>query len=245
MSFRISGLHGPVGNEPTVNVFLRQNRSAPPGFAMKTFDQVLESAARHGGVNLLFEKSMYSLIDDLDRIVSVLRSAQVSFEVVGGVAVNAYILGARRSRSFVTRDIDILVDRRDLDRIVSAAEQAGYTGRKIAGGFMLIRPGQNPEEAVHLLFTGEKPRTSHPLENPELRPEEKRLDEFGVTIPVAGLPDLVRMKLNSFRPKDETHLETLDQCGLITPEVEAALPEVLRERLAQARSRFSPDEFET
>jgi hypothetical protein len=168
---------------------------------MKTFDQVLESAARHGGVNLLFEKSMYSLIDDLDRIVSVLRSAQVSFEVVGGVAVNAYILGARRSRSFVTRDIDILVDRRDLDRIVSAAEQAGYTGRKIVGGFMLIRPEQNPEEAVHLLFTGEKPRTSHPLENPELRPEEKRLDEFGVTIPVAGLPDLVRMKWKPRFPK--------------------------------------------
>ncbi|MBX9604187.1 MAG: hypothetical protein K2X35_24500 [Bryobacteraceae bacterium] len=123
MSFRISGLHGPVGNELTVSVFLRQNKNAPPGFAMKTFRQVLE--------------------------------------------------------------------------------------------------------------------------NPELRPEEKRLDEFGLTIPVAGLPDLVRMKLNSFRPKDETHLETLDQCGLITPELEAALPEVLRERLAQARSRFSPDEFET
>ncbi len=184
-------------------------------------------------------------MDDLERIIAVLREAGTPFEVVGGVAVNVHVLEARRSRSFVTRDIDLLVDRRDLDKIISAAGAAGYLARKILGGFMLIREGQDPEEAVHLLFTGEKPRSTHPLPNPPIRAEEKFLPQFGITIPVASLKDLVQMKLNSFRPKDEAHLETLDKCGLITEEIEEGLPPLLRERLRSARERYLEDETET
>ena len=112
------------------------------------------------------------------------------------------------------------------------------------GGFMLIRQGQQPEEAVHLLFVGEKARSSHPVPNPDIHPEAKHLPEFGLSVPVAALPELVQMKLNSFRPKDETHLEILDQCGLITPSIESALPDVLKERLVQARKRYSVDQSE-
>jgi hypothetical protein len=208
---------------------------------MKTFEQFVMEASQYGSVNLLFEQGMYSLMDDLERIVTVLREANVPFEVVGGVAVNAHVLGVKRSRSFVTRDIDLLVQRRDLEQIINAAHPAGYVGKKITGGFMLIRNGQEPEEAVHLLFVGEKPRSTHPLPNPAIDPEEKHLPQFGISIPVARLGDLVQMKLNSFRPKDETHLETLDQCGLITPAIEAELPAVLKERLAQARKRYTED----
>lgn len=52
------------------------------------------------------------------------------------------------------------------------------------------------------------------------------------------------MNLNSFRPKDETHLQVLDECGSITPEVEAGLPGVLRERLVEARSRYDVENFD-
>jgi hypothetical protein len=116
------------------------------------------------------------------------------------------------------------VDRHDLDGIVAAAQAAGYAGKKIMGGFMLTRQDQEPEEAVHLWFVGERPRPAHPLPNPAIHPEEKQLPQFGISIPVARLRDLVQMKLNSFRPKDETHLEALDKCGLITPAIEADLP---------------------
>lgn len=212
---------------------------------MKAFQRFIEeAAAKRGGVNLFFERNMYSLMDDLDRIVTVLREAGIPFEVVGGVAVNAHIAAVNRSRTFVTQDVDLLVQRPDLDKIVAAAAAAGYSGRKMMGGYMLLRPNQAPAEAVHLLFVGEKPRSSHPLPNPPLRPEEKPLSQFELVVPVAPLRDLVQMKLNSFRPKDEAHLEILDQCGLITPEVESSLADVLRERLAQARARYSPDEFE-
>ncbi len=36
--------------------------------------------------------------------------------------------------------------------------------------------------------------------------------------------DLVRMKLNSYRDKDRVHVRGMDAVGLITPEVERALP---------------------
>jgi len=209
---------------------------------MKAFQEFIDETARqYGGVNLLFEHGMYSLMDDLERIVTVLREAKVPFEIIGGVAVNAHILGVRRSRSFVTRDIDLLVQRPDLQNILASAESAGYTGRKMMGGFMLIRPGQEVAEAVHLIFVGERSKSTQPLPNPALHPEEKHLPQFGLSIPVARVQDLVQMKLNSFRPKDETHLETLDKCGLITPAIEAELPEALQERLAQARSRYDEE----
>jgi hypothetical protein len=45
------------------------------------------------------------------------------------------------------------------------------------------------------------------------------------------------MKLTSFRAKDETHINDLDEQGLITTEIESALSPLLRERLAQSRAR--------
>jgi hypothetical protein len=56
-------------------------------------------------------------------------------------------------------------------------------------------------------------------------------------IRVIPLADLVRMKLTSFRAKDEAHINDLDEVGLITPDIEAGLSETLRARLAQARVR--------
>jgi len=49
--------------------------------------------------------------------------------------------------------------------------------------------------------------------------------------------DLVRMKVTSFRAKDEAHVKDLDDAGLITSEVEAGLSPELTERLAQVRAR--------
>lgn len=210
---------------------------------MKSFAEFIAQAGKYGGVNLLFEQGMNSLMDDLERIITVFRKAGIPFEVIGGVAVNAHIPEVERSRAFVRRHVDLLVERHDLQDIVSAAQGAGYTGRKIMGGFMLIRPGQEPAEAVHLLFAGEKTRSSHPLPNPTLDPEERRLPEFGLSVPVATLRDLIQMKLNWGRPNDEAHLQILDKCGLITPAIESDLPELLRERLREARSRFSADDF--
>ena len=182
---------------------------------------------------------MYSLVNDLERIVSALRQTGVKFEIVGGAAVNAHIINRNRSRSFVTRDIDILLSRKDLPDAARAGESLGYQAKKMMGGFALVRPGQDLGEAVHLLFVGERAKSTQPFPHPEVHPEEKHL--FDISIPVAPLKDLLYMKLTSLRPKDLIHIETLDEVGLITAEVERHLPPVLQERLKQARKQFAAD----
>ncbi|HJT31137.1 MAG TPA: hypothetical protein VJ783_03645 [Pirellulales bacterium] len=208
---------------------------------MQTFDEFLADAGKQGRVHLLFESAMYNLVDELDQIVKVLSQAGVPFAVIGGMAVNAHLVSSQQaSRAFVTRDIDLLVERTDLPTIVRAAEAAGYTARKIMGGHMLIRPGQQPGEAVRLVFAGEKSRSDHLLPHPVVRTENKEV--FGIVVPVAALADLVRMKLNSYRAKDLVHLQTLDSSGLITPQLESELPAVLKERLETARKQFELEE---
>lgn len=51
------------------------------------------------------------------------------------------------------------------------------------------------------------------------------------------LADLVRMKLASFRARDEAHLKDLDETGLITNEVETSLAPALLGRLSRVRAR--------
>ena len=145
---------------------------------------------------------------------------------------------SHRSRSFVTRDIDLLLHRTDLEQTARAAEPLGYHAKKIMGGYMLIRPEQEAAEAIHLLFTGEKSKSTQPLPHPsELHPDEK--DLLGVIIPVAPLAHLLHMKLNSLGPQDLIHIEIRDEVGLITPELERALPPVLHARLQEARKQVA------
>jgi hypothetical protein len=183
---------------------------------------------------------MYSLAEDLERVLHLFAEAGVPFQVIGGLAVNAHLMAAsKRSRSFLTRDIDLLVRRSDLDSIIRAAKFLGYEPKRMLGGYALIGPGQELSEAIHMFFVGEKPKSSYPVQNPDLDPEEKHL--FGLTIPVARLRDLLILKLNSLRPKDVVHLEVLDQVGFITPGSEESLPAVLRARLELARQQFETE----
>ncbi|MSV28435.1 MAG: hypothetical protein EXQ52_06785 [Bryobacterales bacterium] len=83
-----------------------------------------------------------------------------------------------------------------------------------------------------MIFTGEKVREEHSEPAPELGPYRRIRG-----IRLIPLRDLVRMKLVSFRARDEAHLKDLDEAGLITPEIESDLSPVLIERLARLRAR--------
>ena len=87
-------------------------------------------------------------------------------------------------------------------------------------------------DGVHLHFSGEKVKPDQEP-NPPLAPE--RLTVYGKEVAVVPVSDLVRMKLNSYRDKDRVHVRGLDAAGLITPEVEKALPANLQSRLQHIR----------
>jgi hypothetical protein len=184
-------------------------------------------------VNTFFEKRVEQLFDLAGRVEAAFAAAGLEYRMIGGLAVYLYMEEAEPDAGRLTRDIDIAVRRQDLDRIAQAVKPFGMQYRHVAGVDMLVQAGESSaRRAVHLIFTGEKVKASYPELAPAIGP--CRTLQGIRLIPLA---DLVRMKLTSFRSKDETHLKDLDEAGLITPEMEAGLSEVLQARLALVRAR--------
>ena len=183
-------------------------------------------------VNTFFEERLEDLFALAKRVDTVFAFAALDYRVVGGLATYLYVENAVPDAGRLTRDVDIVVNREDVERIAAAAESFGLHYRDVAGVDMLLQ-GEDPKarRAVRLLFSGEKVRPEYTEPVPPLG-EPTRLMGMRL-IPIA---DLVRMKLTSFRLKDQTHLKDLDQAGVITAEVEAGLTDLLRERLAYIRA---------
>ena len=133
----------------------------------------------------------------------------------------------------LTKDVDLAVDRADVPRITEAVREAGLEYRHVAGVDMLVdAQAPSARSAVHLVFIGEKVRPQYPEPVPDF--SRPAVVEEGILL--ASVADLVRMKLTSLRLKDKVHLLDMDSVGLITPEVEAELSQVLRDRLNQVRA---------
>lgn len=183
-------------------------------------------------VNTFFEDRVQQLFDLGAIVEKIFSTAGLEYRVVGGLAVYLYVEEAAPDAGRLTKDIDILVRREDLDRIAKAAEPFGFEHRHVAGVDMLTRSDQpSARRAVHMVFAGEKVRPEYAEAAPLLG--ETREIRGLCLIPLA---ELVRMKLTSFRLKDQTHLKDLDEAGVITAEIEATLSPALRERLKSVRA---------
>jgi hypothetical protein len=184
-------------------------------------------------VNTFFEERVQQLFNLAELVQRAFDSAQLEYRVVGGLAAYLYVEEAEPDAGRLTKDIDISVRRADLDKIKQAVEPFGLEYRHVAGVDMLIQAGApSARRAVHMIFSGEKVRQDYPETVPELGPYRTIKG-----IRLVPLGDLVRMKLTSFRAKDEAHINDLDEAGLITEEIERGLSPILRDRLAQARAR--------
>lgn len=184
-------------------------------------------------VNTFFEKRVDQLFDLAELVEKIFSSAGLEYRVVGGLATYLYVEEVEPDAGRLTKDIDIAVQRQDLRKIAEAAEPFGLEYRHVAGVDMLVQAtAPSARRAVHMVFTGEKVRQEYPEPTPELG--RYRIIQGIRLIPLA---DLILMKLSSFRAKDEAHLKDLDEAGLITPEIEVGLSPILRQRLAQVRTR--------
>jgi hypothetical protein len=183
--------------------------------------------------NSFFEERVERLFDLAATIEKIFASAGLEYRVVGGLAAYLYIEQIEPDAGRLTKDIDIAVRRVDLAKIAHAAKPFGLELRHAAGLDMLVAKLEpSARRAVHLVFTGEKVRDEYPEATPEIGP--------GPVIRglrLVALADLVRMKLTSFRARDEAHLKDLDEAGLLTPAIEESLSPVLRARLARVRAR--------
>jgi hypothetical protein len=202
---------------------------------MLSFQDFVADAAQKGKVvNLLFEQRVFALVGTLDRIAKVFEQAGIPYELVGGMAVFVHVNKADPTAARNTKDIDLLIRRADLQRVIDAAQAAGFVFRHAESVDMLLCQGDK-NNPIHFVFAGEKTRPEQAYPNPQLRPVRETLHNSGFwVIPVA---DLVRMKLSSYRLRDQVQIQDLDQVGLITPQVESLLPADLRDRLSLIREQ--------
>jgi hypothetical protein len=202
---------------------------------MLAFEQFLrETAARGEAVNLVFEQRLFELVAILHKITDALVACNIPHELVGGLAVLVHVEEADPAQSMLTRDVDLMIHRSDLERVVEIAEQHGFAFRHAAGLDMLLYGGStSARNAVHLLFSGERVKAIQATPNPGISPERKQM--MGKDVLVIPLADLLRMKLSSYRLKDQVHVQVMDAAGLITPAVEKTLPADLLTRLQHVR----------
>lgn len=165
------------------------------------------------------------------RTAGALDAAGVRYAVIGGNAVAAWVASVDEAAVRNTRDVDILLNRADLDAATIAMATAGFVLRQSMGVTMFLDgPDGKFRDAIHVIFAGEKVREAY-IE-PAARVEESVwLGQFRAI----SLEALVRMKLTSFRDKDRTHLRDLLElemidttwCRRYAPELAARLQELI------------------
>jgi hypothetical protein len=174
-----------------------------------------------------------SVKNRLDRATTALGAAGVKYAVVGGNAVAAWVSRVDAAAVRNTRDVDLLLHRKDTDEAKAALESVGFIHRRIASlgkaaamDVFLDGPDAKVRDAVHILWAGEKAVPDAIEATPQLG-----LTEPGDGFELIPLDDLVRMKLTSFRDKDRMHLRDLLSVGLLDESWPARFPVALAERL--------------
>ena len=184
-------------------------------------------------VNTFFENKVDQLFEVASRLAKALSQAGIEYRVVGGFAAYMHVNEVEPMAARLTRDIDVAIDRADLDAIVEATRPYGFRYRHAAGVDMLVdAEAPKAHSAVHLLFVREKVRKEYEEPVPAFSPAVQY--ENGISI--ISVADLVKMKLTSFRDKDRVHVRDMDSVGLVTAEVEAGLSPILQERLRHIRA---------
>lgn len=163
-----------------------------------------------------------------------LEAAGIEYAVIDGNAVAAWVSRVDDSVVRNTRDVDLLVRRSDMPRIVPAMEEAGFIHRTVSilGGkghidMFLDGPGAKARDGVHLIFADEKVNE----EAIEPSPAVSAIDPTHIEFKLIDLLALVTMKLTSYRDKDRVHLRDMIEIGQLDESWLPRVPPSLRQRL--------------
>ena len=145
------------------------------------------------------------------RAAAALKQAGIPYAVAGGNAVAAWVARVDRAAVRNTRDVDILVRRSDFPAVKVALELVGFIHHELMGVDCFIDgPNGSPRDAVHLLYANEKVKPDYISPSADVY-ESVEADDYAVI----RLEALLKMKLNSYRDKDRTHVRDMISVGLI------------------------------
>lgn len=177
------------------------------------------------------ERAVWKVKDRLLRATAALEAAGIPYAVVGGNAVAAWVEQVDEAAVRATQDVDLAIRREDLESAKKALEAAGFIYRHAASVDMFLDgPAAKLRDAVHIVFSGEKVRDNYIAAVPDVS-ESESFQAYRVL----KLESLLRMKLTSFRRKDQVHVQDMIDVGLVDqswteklqPELAARLQHIL------------------
>lgn len=177
------------------------------------------------------ERAVEKVKERLQRVTCALNDAGIPYAVIGGNAVQLWVAQVDEAAVRNTRDVDIVLNRKDIDAAIQALAPVGFVFQEVAAVPMFLDgPDGSPRDAVHVVYAGEKVRAEHS----ETAPQVEQF-EWLKSMRTLTFAELVRMKLTSHRLKDRVHLLDMISVGLIdeswldrfSPELRSRLKELL------------------
>jgi len=97
-----------------------------------------------------YDEHVEQLFDVLARVASAFREADIEYRVIGGIAVYLHVAERDQLAARMTRDIDLAVNRCDLNRIAEAVPPHGFALRHVASIDMIVDAAKpSARSAVH------------------------------------------------------------------------------------------------
>ncbi len=149
---------------------------------------------------------MYNLYEEMIALVTILEKEQIDYALCGGLAVAIH--GFTRA----TQDIDLLVQRADLDRVIAVGRRCGFN---IEGGMLPMGAGEaHPRDTFRIskVFGKHLLMLDLLIVNPLLQPawESREYVELqGQKVQAVSPTGLYIMKKLAGRPQDIVDLQRL------------------------------------
>ncbi|MFH0938080.1 MAG: hypothetical protein V1899_02190 [Planctomycetota bacterium] len=193
------------------------------------------------------EECLRSLRAKAVKVSQALKDADIPHAVIGGLAVLAHVARVNKALIRNTRDLDILINRSDLNRTAQALKSFGFSYRKVMGipAFVLPRKvgsiTSRFAEGVHIVWADERVRPTDLIPAPSLLSQSIAFGPDGYAC--LDIENLLKMKLTSFRLKDQVHIQDLMNVGLITQKVKNSLPPELKARLKEVEEKTKQEKL--
>ena len=181
---------------------------------------------------------MINAVEAVDRrqvhCVKSFHRAEIDYAIIGGRAAMAWVDSVDCGASRTTPNIDVLVERADLDRIIETICYDGWTHQLINGWHTFAESSTvSFHSRIRLVFANELFRPNDLLPTPSLS-ESRWLNEMRVV----DLEALIRMKLTAFRTIDRVHLDDLLSVELYDPTWISRFPGEFATRLQHVFDEF-------
>jgi predicted nucleotidyltransferase len=182
------------------------------------------------------ERAVEKVREKLIKTCRALEGAGVPYVVIGGNAVAVWVGSRDEGAIRNTKDVDILLNRADLELAREAMSKAGFGMAEVDGITMFLdRDDPMSSRGVHVVFAGEKIKPHDRFPAPAVVKGIRSPDG----VDAIELRELMILKLIAFRDIDRVHIRDMLKVGLINDVVADEIPDELRPRLEEIRA--NPD----